>query len=168
MTKKEVENLNQQNTYSKKSERGYGQAYFAKRDFKQGEVVMCGYGKIIDHQTPHLSVQIDFGRFYLPIKTTGRYWNHSCDPNTFVRTRSDGFPNLIAARKIKKGEEITFAYYMTEFSWSKAADESKIKCRCGSKKCRGKILSFSQLSRSEQNRLAKTNKISDYLSFRRR
>lgn len=163
MTENEVANFNQQNTLSKKSKNGYGQAYFAKRDFSKDEVVMCGYGKIIEHQTPHLSVQIDFNHHYLPKKTNGRYWNHSCDPNTFVKTRSDGFPNLIAARKIRKGDEITFGYYMTEFRWSKHADESKIKCHCSSNKCRGKILSFSQLSERERNNLAKTNRISNYL-----
>jgi len=124
---------------------------------------MCGFGKRIDHQTPHLSVQIGFKRHYLPTSLTGRYWNHSCEPNTFVRTRKDGFPNLIAERAIKEGEEVTFGYYMTEFSWSNQADEKILKCHCGSKKCRGKILSFSQLDKQEQNNLAKMDKISDYL-----
>lgn len=163
MTENEVTKINQQNTFSKKSKNGYGQTYFANRDFKKSEVVMCGYGKIIDHQTSHFSVQLGFNRHYLPRKTTGRYWNHSCEPNTFIRTRKDGFPNLIAARAIRKDEEITFGYYMTEFSWSSHADEKIIKCRCGSRKCRGKILSFSQLDKQEQNNLARMNRISNYL-----
>jgi hypothetical protein len=163
MTEYKAVNINQQNTFVKKSDKGYGLSYFAKRDFKKGQIVMCGYGMIIDHQTPHFSVQISINRYYLPKKNTGRYWNHSCNPNTFVKTRSDGFPNLISARKIIKGEEITFAYYMTELLWSKQADENIAKCHCGSKQCRGKIFSFSQLSKNEQDELAKTNRISKYL-----
>jgi len=163
MTEKQIEEFNKRNTYIGLSKNGYGRAYFAKRDFKKGEVVMMGFGKIIDHQTPHISVQIDVNKHYLPKSGTGRYWNHSCNPNTYMKTRKDGFPNLIALRSIKQGEEITYSYWMSEFEWTKWADERKIKCRCGQKNCKGRILSFSQLTRREKDYLKKHKYCADYL-----
>src|ERR1700684_4039703 len=123
MNRSEVVALNKKNVQPGHSLRGYGISYFAQRDFKKGEVVMYGYGKIVDHQTSHISVQIGPRKHYLPSKWTGRFWNHSCKANTYVQTRSDGFPNLHAAQAIKKGEEITYSYWMTEFAWTKGTDE---------------------------------------------
>ncbi len=163
MTKKEVIFLNQKNVCAGTSPKGYGQAYFARKTFNPGDKVMAGINKIIDHQTSHVSVQIGMKRHYKPEKWTGRYWNHSCNPNTCIKTRSDGFPNLIALKKIKKGDEITFAYCMSEFEWIKSADENQIKCKCGEKNCKGKILSFSQLSKREQENLKSKGICSQYL-----
>jgi hypothetical protein len=59
------------------------------------------------------------------------------------------------------GEEITFAYWMTEFKWAKNAAENLLSCKCGSKECNGKIRSFSQLSKKEKNKVTKY--ISRYL-----
>ena len=150
MLKEDVINFNKKNVSTGKSPRNYGHTYFAKKDFRPGETVMMGFGKIINHQTSHLSVQIGFHKHFLPTKWTSRYWNHSCNPSCFVKTRDDGFPNLVALKKIKKGEEITFAYWMTEYQWAKNAAENQEKCKCGSKSCKGKILSFSQLSKKDK------------------
>src|SRR3989344_7244041 len=148
-----VEKLNKKNIYSGSSLYGYGVTHFAKRDFKKDEIVMYGFGRIINHQTPHISIQIGLHKHYLPTKWTGKYWNHSCDPNTYIHTNSDGFPNLVALKDIKKDEEITYAYYMSEFSWIENADEKKVRTVCGNSKCKGKILSFSQLSNKEKRKL---------------
>src|SRR3989344_7599028 len=102
---KDIIDFNQKNVFTGKSPRNYGHTYFAKRDFRPGETVMMSFGKILDHQTNHLSVQIGFDKHFLPTKWTCRYWNHSCNPNCFVRTRKDGFPNLVALKKIERGEE---------------------------------------------------------------
>src|SRR5690242_10992199 len=102
MDKKKVLEINQKNVFTGISPKGYGRTYFATRNFEPGDLVMIGYGKIINHQTPHSSVQIGINSHYLPEKWTGKYWNHSCDPNTFARTGKDGFPSLIALKKIKK------------------------------------------------------------------
>lgn len=165
MTEKKVTIFNTNNVYIAVSPRKYGYAYFAKKDFNIGEEVMRGWGKIIDHQTSHISVQIDTHKYYLPEKFGGRYWNHSCDPNTHIRTRSDGFPSLVASKKIKKGDEITYRYAMTEYRWCKSADENHVKCLCGQRKCNKKILSFSQLTSKQQNYLKKNKLCSKYLLF---
>lgn len=145
-----VNRYNQKNVSCGKSPKGYGFAYFAIRDIEPGEVVSHGFGRVAHHQTSHFSIQIGPNVHIIPSKWTGKYWNHSCDPNCHVKTRENGFPSLVATRYIKKGEEITYAYYMTEMTWEEVAVENSIKCQCGSARCRGKIFSFLQLSHKEK------------------
>lgn len=163
MTEKQAIEFNKKNVYIGSSKRLYGKTHLAKRDFKKGEVVMMGFGKVIDHQTSLVSIQVDINKHYLPKIWTGRYWNHSCDPNTYIKTREDGFPNLIALKLIKKGEEITYSYWMSEFRWTRNANENKIKCRCGSENCKGKILSFFQLSKKIQKDIINKKNCAKYL-----
>jgi|SRR3989344_4215430 len=163
MTGNQVKEFNKKNTYIGVSKKSYGRTYFAIRDFKKGEVVMVGFGKIIDHQTPHISVQIGINKHYLPNIWTGRFWNHACESNTYMKTKADGFPSLVALKAIKQGEEITYSYWMSELRWTKYADESKIRCKCGSKNCKGKILSFSQLSKIEQGKIIHKKICAKYL-----
>ncbi len=63
--------------------------------------------------------------------------NHSCDPNMGIKGRVE----FVALRNIKKGEELTFDYSITEedIFW-------KFKCNCGSKKCRRVLYSIQSLS----------------------
>lgn len=159
----EIETFNKTNVSCGKSRNGYGHSNFADRDFEPGEVVMKGFGRIINHQSGQYSVQIGLMEHFIPNKWTGKYWNHSCNPNTFVRTRSDKFPDLIARRRIKKEEEITFAYYTNEFGWTKSANENFVSCHCGEKKCKGKIFSYSQLTNSEKKRLIQAGQVAEYL-----
>src|SRR5262249_48643729 len=109
------------------------------------------------------SVQIGPEQHYVPEKWTGLYWNHSCDPNAYMCTRNNGFPSLYALRDIKQGDEITYAYSMSEYRWSKTAKENAVTCLCGTANCRGKILSFSQLPKEEQNALKNNQLCADYL-----
>lgn len=163
MTQEQITAFNMRNIYTGRSKNGYGFSYFAKRDFKKGELIMMGFGKIIDHQTPHCSVQIGTNKHYIPSKWTGKYWNHSCEPNINVKTRPDGFPNFIALRDIKKDDELSYSYWMTEYAWVKGTDELKVKCGCGSNKCVGRILSYSDLSTEEKIDSKKRSLISRYL-----
>lgn len=155
--------FNKTNIIFGKSSNGYGHSYFAKRDFEIGEIVMKGQGRIINQQTQNYSVQIGLNKHFLPNKWTGKYLNHSCNPNTFVKTREDKLPNLIAMKRIRQGEEITFAYYTSEFVWTKIAHENYVACRCGEVKCKGKILSYSQLTNAEKKKLNKSGQLSKYL-----
>lgn len=163
MKKEEVIKFNQNNMETGRSPKGYGMAYFAKRDFKKGERIMEGYGRIVDHQTSHCSVTIGKDKHYIPEKWTGKYWNHSCNPNSYMKSRSDGFTTLFALKKIKKGEEITYDYAMTELSWITGAKEMHVSCLCGEKTCKGKILSFSQLTPREQSALKKAGTCSQFI-----
>ncbi|MBI4086741.1 SET domain-containing protein-lysine N-methyltransferase [Candidatus Kaiserbacteria bacterium] len=59
-----------------------------------------------------------------------KHINHSCDPNTYVKT-IDGIREVIALRDIEKGEEITYDYAINGYY------DSGIVCHCGSQRCRG-------------------------------
>jgi hypothetical protein len=163
MTKQKAEVFNQANVYTGKSSNGYGNTYYAKRDFKTGEKIMLGFGRITDHQTSHSSVQIGPKKHYVPTKWTGKYWNHSCNPNCYMKTGPETFPELFAAKPIKKGEEISYPYWMTEYEWSSKAKENFVSCLCGSGNCKGKILSFSQLPEKQREVLKQKGQISKYL-----
>lgn len=69
---------------------------------------------------------------------TAKYINHTCDPNC----ESDvirGHIYVIASRDIKKGEELSYDYGYD-------ADHYKDHpCKCGSKKCKGYIVSQDQI-----------------------
>jgi len=111
-----------------------GKGVFAKREFTNGEVVLkwnnpheltlkeirgllkkdkkyisCFKGKCVLMQAPE------------------KYVNHSCEANTYARNFCD-----IAKRNIKAGEEITADY-------TKEVPDLNLKCKCGSKKCKGII-----------------------------
>jgi hypothetical protein len=62
------------------------------------------------------------------------YFNHSCNPNAGFK----GQIFLVAMRKIKKGEEVTFDYAMV-LSHAPGVELYKMKCLCGSTKCRGYV-----------------------------
>ncbi len=156
--------FNENNVDCGKSSQKYGgMAYFAKHSFKKGDIVIHCFGKTINHQAGHFSMQIELKKHYLPTKWTGRYLNHSCDPNCFAHTRKDGFPDMIALKNIKKGDEITYSYFMTEYEWASCAYEKDAACLCGAKKCAKKILSFSQLTDKQKDNLKKKKLISAYL-----
>lgn len=159
----EILEFNQQNVVNGKSIRGYGWTHIAKRDITAGEIVVKAFGRILDHQTGHCSIQIQPQTHLLPTKWTGKYWNHSCNPNCGVQTDETGLPQLFALRNIKVGEEINFAYYMTEYQWASHCDEAKITCMCGADNCDGHIHSFSELSVKEQIAAYKSGIISEYL-----
>lgn len=58
------------------------------------------------------------------------YINHSCDPNTYVKT-IDGIRKVLAMRDIKTGDEVTYDYSIN------GDDDGTFNCGCGSKNCRG-------------------------------
>jgi len=59
------------------------------------------------------------------------YVNHSCEPNAFMR-RHRGRVEFYARRLIEAGEEVTCDYGETHH-------DGRLPCRCGSKKCRGRL-----------------------------
>ena len=83
---------------------------------------------------------------YLDLNDVSRTFNHSCNPNAFIRGKNE----LVALRDIRKEEEITFDYSTTMND-----NEEKIvkagrslwtsKCNCGANNCRGIIDQFKTL-----------------------
>ena len=108
---------------------------FAARDFKKGEVVMAWHPiKILTKEEAdrlpyflkHFVSNYRDGEYILQDEPE-RYVNHSCDPTTKVEGMAD-----VAARDIRKGEEITSDY-------SDGGLLIHFECTCGSKNCRKHI-----------------------------
>jgi SET domain-containing protein len=110
---------------------GYG--FFAKKDIKKGEFVFRMIGKMhkLNLRTkeeamsnPNMigikkDVWLDPSLISMPI-------NHSCDPTTGIK----GKVTFVGLRDIKKDEEITFDYSISEDS------DWEMPCECGAKNCR--------------------------------
>ena len=62
------------------------------------------------------------------------FFNHSCEPNAGIK----GQIFLVAMKKIKSGEEVTFDYAMTLCSSNKAKPY-RLKCLCNRETCRGVV-----------------------------
>ena len=60
-----------------------------------------------------------------------RYINHSCNPNTYMRT-FNYHVEFYSLKEIKKGEELTCNYGETHHDGSRP-------CRCGASNCKGFI-----------------------------
>jgi hypothetical protein len=121
----------------------HGLGVFAARDFRAGETVFhLDDSRLVADDLPlrpekgELTVHCDYlagGRVVLMPKPERRI-NSSCDPNTFVRTIG-GVRHVLARRPISAGEEITYDYIINCHGgevWD---------CRCGSARCRGRIVS---------------------------
>ena len=81
--------------------------------------------------------QVDYDKYFVPkVGSFGWYINHSCNPNCSVH----GERELVASRRIRKGEELTFDY-STNVGW----DGYAMECLCGARNCRGVILSYAHL-----------------------
>jgi len=118
----------------------HGRGLFAKEKIDQGEVVLVKGGHIVDRETlrrevtPKLGpveIQIDDNFFIVPVTADEReasmlYSNHSCDANLGMR----GEITFVAMRDIKRGEELTHDWAMTD------NDDYSIECKCGAPNCR--------------------------------
>jgi len=121
----------------------HGSGVFAARDIVKGEIVFILKGKKINffvkNEKDALSGENWIGlgaNLWLDVRSPGVYLNHSCEPNCGIK----GSVCVVAMYSIKKGEEITIDYSITEQEqlWH-------LKCDCGTKKCRKKIKSIQSL-----------------------
>lgn len=111
----------------------HGRGVFAKKNLKKDEIVFILKGKI---RTQSVLTKEDIYRFpnwigiehllYIDPKPPAVYINHSCEPNL----GTTGKRQFRALRGIKKGEELTFDYAISEETpWT-------MYCKCGVKHCR--------------------------------
>jgi hypothetical protein len=129
----------------------HGKGIFASKNIKKGETVFIIKGKkvhwVVTNQKESLFgpdwIGVDETHWMDPKESTAKYLNHSCDPNCGIK----GKVNVVALRNIKKDEEITMDYSITEIDklWY-------MNCRCGSKNCRKKIRSIQFLPEKFYNR----------------
>jgi hypothetical protein len=105
------------------------------------------------HQPTRYTVQIDEG-LHIDLGTGHSeeqildeyYWrftNHSCEPNTVIRSRE-----VIASRDIETWSDVTFDYNTTEYEIAEPFD-----CHCGSSRCLGRIKGFRHLTSDQREHL---------------
>jgi hypothetical protein len=127
----------------------YGKGVFAKEAIKNGSIlfVMGGYILTIEDENNLQGVvadkPIEISEWFsigprkpsdLP-RMPQHYVNHSCRPNAGFQ----GQIFMVATRKVRGGEEIAYDYAMVMHSNKKSDTYFKIKCLCGTRKCRGYI-----------------------------
>ena len=101
-------------------------------DFKKGDIVMKWDDSVILTKNEAKKIPkrdrkylVFFKSRYIMAQSPEKYLNHSCEPNTKEGKLCD-----VAAKDIKKGEELTTDYSIN------APSHIKMKCVCGSKKCK--------------------------------
>jgi uncharacterized protein len=148
-----------------------GLGVFATMGFRSGELISILQGEKIT--IPELKRRYKAGTERLddPLQVSERLYldmdepfvriNHSCDPNTVIVGES----NLIALRPIEKGEELTFDYSLTEWTWERFGKYSdwSIKCDCGSQNCRGYITQFPFVPIKIKERYFKRGLLQDFI-----
>src|SRR2546423_1930911 len=117
-----------------------GRGLFTRAGFKKGQTLFRLEGKIV---VDSYDANYRFGSRWIGIgdktwlspsrNNHGYYINHSCDPNAGLKDKII----VVAMRDIKKGEEITIDYSLTE-----ADPYWKMRCKCGSRNCRKVIRSI--------------------------
>ena len=122
----------------------YGKGVFAKEKINKNELLTIFGGYIImakeelaypeKYNDTGLQISDDFVISSGKRKECTDFFNHSCKPNAGF----NGQIFLVSMRDICKGEEITFDYGMVLYR-TKGIKSYKLKCLCGSKKCRGYI-----------------------------
>jgi len=83
---------------------------------------------------------------YLDLDETSRSFNHSCEPNAYIRSMNE----LVALKDILPGDEICFDYsttmhYPEEKILAAGFELWTCKCNCGTPSCRGIINQFKTL-----------------------
>lgn len=128
-----------------------GKGVFATVDMKNGEWlldmddshVVEDMNSLTQYQREYECDWLGDGKTIL-MKAPEKHINHSCDPNTYVKTENN-IRKVIAMKDIRADEEITYDYAINGYY------DSDILCRCGSKNCRGTLSpNFFKLSRERQ------------------
>ena len=133
-----------------------GKGVFATKPIKKGQYIcflegeLCNLDEMIksvDEGKQKASDPLGVGdEIYLHLDDLSRTFNHSCNPNAFIRGKN----KLVALKNIEVGKEITYDYSTTMND-----NEDKIKasgselwtckCNCGSNNCRRIIDQFKAL-----------------------
>lgn len=82
--------------------------------------------------------QVDHDRFVLPHGSIDDLINHACEPTAGIRLTPLGY-RLIALQDIAAGAELTYDYS------TYIASPERLRCHCGSPRCRGTIGPFAEL-----------------------
>lgn len=126
-----------------KKTKNHGNGVFSSGFIRKNEIIAEFDGKILgyyskswDHEKHrNHAIQFEKGK-WRDSNGIARKINHSCEPNCGIKNLFQ----VVAMRNIKKGEEITWDYEMTEDS-----DWWRMKCTCDTPSCRKIIGAYSNL-----------------------
>jgi SET domain-containing protein len=143
-----------------------GIGLFATSDIPQGDTILRLRGTVLHWRVvlgrcgPSKDNCYRFGpETYLdPGDHVGRYVNHSCAPNAGVR-KACGTLYLFADRAIRAGAEIVFDYS----TLTGDDDVWTLRCRCGSRGCRGVIRNFGALPFPTRRRYLRRGMVPEYI-----
>ncbi len=122
----------------------YGEIIEAVTPFETGETIFQLTGEIIDHPTKY-TIQLDEHAHVLTLDSQWKSMNHGCSPNVRIDTAKR---QMVAARPIAAGEEMTFNYNSTEWSMT-----SPFPCGCSAPSCAHEIRGFRFLSPAQRETL---------------
>ncbi len=142
-----------------------GKSVFAARPFKKGDVITQFTGRVVHKSKLPKSykgvndryVQVTPDSFMGPSGEIDDLINHSCEPNAGLKFKKSDIL-LVALKRIKIGEEITWDYSTTLFE-----DAWKLKCDCRKRSCRGIIGDFALLDKNLQKKYQRLDIIPQYL-----
>jgi hypothetical protein len=113
-----------------------GIGVYVNKNFSVGDTILViDDTHIVSDETKLTPQQHEYDCDYLSNGTVilmqepERLINHSCNPNTYVKT-INGLRHVLAMKDIKKDEEITCDYAIN------GSNDGTFKCNCGSKNCR--------------------------------
>jgi hypothetical protein len=112
-----------------------GMGVFAAKVFHKGdEILEIDDSHVVNDVSTLSKDDWEYNTDYFDGKTIlmqepERYINHSCDPNSFIKTIGIT-RNVFAIRNIYEGEEITYDYAIN------GENEGSFHCNCGSTRCR--------------------------------
>ena len=114
-----------------------GNGVYSLKDFNKDDVVLeIDDSDVVTEDTQLTEEQFKYHCDYIGngkvvlMKSPEVYINHSCNPNTYVKT-IDGVRKVIAMRDIKKEDEITYDYSINGYN------NGEFECNCSSNNCRG-------------------------------
>ena len=133
----------------------HGKGVFAARDIAKGEVLIEYTGERIDwdqalDRHPHDPSQPDH-TFYFSLEggdvidanvggNASRWINHACTTNC-IADEIDGRVFIRARKAIKAGDELFYDYGLVIDERYTKALKKRFECRCGTRGCRGTMLS---------------------------
>jgi uncharacterized protein len=139
----------------------HGLGVFVERGFRRGEVILeiddsdpvLDRGKLTSEQGIFIDVFVgaDGTQKTAWMKSPEKFINHSCDPNSFVRTDiGSGARRTVALKDLRTDDEVTWDYAAN--IWEEWV--APVTCGCGARTCRKVIEgNYFTLAREIQRKL---------------
>lgn len=130
----------------------HGKGVFARQLIKKGETVIRYRGVLVSEAEADRTYPDDDAKpahtFLFLLSSgmvidgnhagnSGRWINHSCDPNCETEEDEDGRVFITALRNIRAGEELTYDYNLVLDEPLTGALRERYRCLCGTDECRG-------------------------------